>query len=50
MYVIIASFVEQSRQKTGGNYQEQKQQLYKRRAYDCHALVENILKDVCIFE
>ena len=51
MSVIVPSFVEQSRQKTGGNYQEQQQQLDKRRAYDCQALVENILqKDVCIFE
>ena len=51
MSVIVPSFVEQSWQKTGGNYQEQQQQLDKRRAYDCHALVENIFqKDVCIFE
>ena len=51
MSVIVPSFVEQSRQKTGGSYQEQQQQLDKERAYDCHALVENILqKDVCIFK
>ena len=51
MSVTVPSFVKQSRQKTGGNYQEQQQQLDKQRAYDCHALLENILqKDVCIFE
>ena len=48
----MLSFVEQSRQKTGGNsLVEQQQQLDKRREYDCHAFVENILqKDVCLFE
>ena len=49
MSVIVPSFVEQNRQ-TCGNSQEQQQQLDKR-AYDCHAFVENILqKDVCLFE
>ena len=48
MSIIVPSFAEPSRQKTG-NSQEQKPELDKRRAYDCHAFVENILKkDVCL--
>ena len=41
-------FVEQSRQKTGGNsLVEQQQQLDKRREYDCRAFSKIILqKDV----
>jgi hypothetical protein len=49
MSIIVPSFAEQSRQKAGIS-QQQKPELDQRRAYDCHAFVENILqKDVCIF-
>lgn len=44
MSIIVPSFAEQSRQKSAG----QEPELDKRRAYDCHSFVENILqKDVC---
>ena len=42
MSIILPSFAEPSRQKTGKESQEP--ELEKRRAYDCHAFVENILK------